>query len=135
MPPISVRDVLRLALPPGTAVVAGAAGLAHQVTWVTTLRATLPVFVNLRGGELALIPVAAAQALDERLTLPSLIERLAQVPVAAIGAIGDVSSEACAAADKARMPLFHLPAGAEAREVEREVQRLISDYEAQIERR
>ncbi|HEX9372714.1 MAG TPA: PucR family transcriptional regulator, partial [Roseiflexaceae bacterium] len=61
MPSISVRDVLRLALPPGTTVAAGATGLAHQVTWVTTLRATLPAFVNLRGGELALISVAAAQ--------------------------------------------------------------------------
>src|SRR5215210_2048274 len=99
MPPISVRDVLRLALPPGTLVAAGAAGLAHQVTWVTTPRATLPAFVNLRGGELALIPVAAAQALDERLTLASLIERLAHVPVAAIGAIGDISDQARAAAD------------------------------------
>ncbi len=135
MPPISVRDVLRLALPPSTTVVAGASGLAHQVTWVTTLRAALPAFVNLRGGELALIPVAAAQALDERLTLASLVERLAYVPVAAIGAIGDVSDEARAAADTARIPLLHLPAAADLREVEREVQRLIGDYEAQLERR
>jgi purine catabolism regulator len=135
MPPISVRDVLRLALPPSTAVVGGAAGLAHQVTWVTTLRAALPAFVNLRGGELALIPVAAAQALDERLTLASLVERLAHVPVAAIGAIGEVSAEARAAADAARTPLLHLPADADPREVEREVQRLIGDYEAQLDRR
>jgi purine catabolism regulator len=135
MPPISVRDVLRLALPPDTTVAAGAAGLAHQVTWVTTLRGTLPAFVNLRGGELALIPVAAAQALDERLTLASLVERLAHVPVAAIGAIGEVSSEARAAADAARTPLLHLPADSDPREVEREVQRLIADYEAQLDRR
>src|SRR5215470_15155197 len=121
MPPITVRDALRLALPPGAIVAAGAAGLAHQVTWVTTLRATLPAFVNLRGGELALIPVAAAQALDERLTLASLVERLAHVPVAAVGAIGEVSAEARAAADAARIPLLHLPADADLREVEREV--------------
>jgi purine catabolism regulator len=135
MPPISVRDVLRLALPPSTTVAAGAAGLAHQVTWVTTLRAALPAFVNLRGGELALIPVAAAQVLDERLTLVSLIERLAYVPVAAIGAIGELSDEARAAADTARIPLLHLPGDADPREVEREVQRLIGDYEAQLDRR
>ena len=38
-------------------------------------------FVNLRGGELALVSVAAIQALDERLTLASLVERLAPVPI------------------------------------------------------
>ena len=135
MPPITVRDVLRLALPPGTVVVAGSAGLSHQVTWVTTLRATLPAFANLRGGELALIPVAAARALDERLTLASLVERLAYVPIAAVGAIGEIADEARAAADKARTPLLRLPDDTDVREVEREVQRLISDYEAQIERR
>lgn len=135
MPPISVRDVLRLALPPNTTIVAGAAGLAHQVTWVTTLRATLPAFVNLRGGEIALIPIAAALVLDERLTLVNLIERLAHVPVAAIGAIGEVSEEARAAADTARIPLLHLPEEADIRDVEREVQRLIGDYDAQLERR
>src|ERR671927_40503 len=89
MPPITVHDVLRLALPPGTTVVAGGAGLLHQVTWVATPRATLPAFVNLRGGELALISVAAVQALDDRLTLANLVERLAPVPISAIAVLGE----------------------------------------------
>ena len=55
MASITVNDVLRLALPPGTAVVAGASGLQRQVTWVVTPRATLPAFTNLRGGEVALV--------------------------------------------------------------------------------
>lgn len=135
MRPITVRDALRLALPPGTVVVAGAAGMNRQVTWIATLRATLPAFANLRGGELALIPVAAAQALDERLTLASLVERLTHVPIAAIAAIGEVSEAARDAADGAGMPLLRLPDDADQREVDREVQRLIGDYEAQIDRR
>jgi purine catabolism regulator len=135
MPPITVHDVVRLALPPGTTILAGAAGLLHQVTWVATPRATLPAFVNLRGGELALVSVAAIQALDERLTLASLVERLAPVPISAVAALGDVSDAARAAADAARIPLLRLPEGADLREVEREVQRLIGDYEAQIDRR
>ena len=40
MPPITVHDVIRLALPPGTTAVAGSAGLLHQVSWVATPRAT-----------------------------------------------------------------------------------------------
>ena len=135
MPPITVHDVVRLALPPGTAVVAGAAGLLHQVSWVATPRATLPAFVNLRGGELALVSLAAIQALDERLTLANLVERLAPVPISAIAVLGEVSAAAHTAADAARMPLLSLPDGADLREVEREIQRLIGDYEAQIERR
>src|SRR6266545_579242 len=99
MAPITVHDVLRLALPPGTTVAAGANGLLRQVTWVVTPRATLPAFANLRGGELALVSVAAVRELDDRL------------------------------------PLLSLPDGADVREVEREVQRLISDFEAQVERR
>ena len=98
MPPITVHDVVRLALPPGTTVVAGAAGLLHQVSWVATPRATLPAFVNLRGGELALLSVAAIQALDERLTLANLVERLAPVPISAIAVLGEVSDAARTAA-------------------------------------
>jgi purine catabolism regulator len=135
MPPITVHDVIRLALPPGTAAVAGSAGLLHQVSWVATPRATLPAFVNLRGGELALLSVAAIQSLDDRLTLASLVERLAPVPISAIAVQGEISDAARAAADEARMPLLGLPDGADLREVEREIQRLIGDYEAQIERR
>ncbi|KAB8139967.1 PucR family transcriptional regulator [Chloroflexia bacterium SDU3-3] len=135
MAPVTVRDVVRLALPPGTTIVAGNSGLAHPVTWVASQRATPPVFSNLRGGELALVSVSAALALDDQLTLPSLIERLARVPIAAVGAIGEISEAAQAAAEDAHIPLLHLPDDINPREVEREVQRLISDYEAQLDRR
>lgn len=137
MPSVTVRDVLRLALPPGTAIVAGATGLGRQVTWVATLRATLPAFAELRGGELALLSVEAARALDSRLTLATLVRRLAQapVPVAGVVALGAILPEDVAAAEEARLPLLQLPADSDLREVEREISRLITDYEAQFERR
>ncbi|MFO7169847.1 MAG: helix-turn-helix domain-containing protein [Chloroflexota bacterium] len=135
MPPITVRDVMRLALPSGTSVAAGAAGLSHQVTWVVTPRATPPVFSNLRGGELALVPMAAVQQLDERMTLADLVERLAPVPIAGVVVVGEIGEPDRAAAERARTPLLQLPSTADVREVEREVQRLIGDYEAQLERR
>src|SRR6266542_1421979 len=135
MASITVNDVLRLALPPGTSVVAGANGLQRQVTWVVTPRATLPAFANLRGGEVALVSIATLQALDDRLTLASLVERLAAVPISAICVIGEMNDAAQAAADTSKMPLLHMPKGVDLREVEREVQRLIGDREAQLERR
>lgn len=134
---ITVRDVLRLALPAGTEVVAGGSGLGRQVNWVATLRATLPAFAELRGGELALLSVEAARALDSRLTLATLVRRLgsAPVPVAGVVALGTILPEDVTAADEARLPLVKLPDGVDLREVEREITRLITDYEAQFERR
>lgn len=135
MAPVTARNVLRLALPPGTTVVAGASGLNNQVTWVASQRATPPVFANLRGGELALVSVAGVQAMDEQINLATLIARLSQVPIAAIGALGQIDDDALAAADMAHIPLLHLPENTSLREVEREIQRLIGDYEAQLDRR
>lgn len=134
---ITVRDVLRLALPAGTEVVAGSAGLGRQVNWVATLRATLPAFAELRGGELALLSVEAALALDSRLNLATLVRRLgsAPVPVAGVVALGDIRPEDVAAAEEVRLPLLKLPEGADLRDVEREITRLVTDYEAQFERR
>lgn len=137
MAPVTVRDVLRLALPSGTTVAAGSIGQGRQVSWVATLRATLPAFAELRGGELALLAVDAALALDPRLTLRILVRRLSQapVPVAGIVVLGPVVAEDIAASEEAQLPLLQLPPQADLKEVEREVTRLVSDYEAQFERR
>lgn len=135
MPPITVKDALRLALPTETSVVAAEASLAHQITWSATPRSTPPAFVNLRGGELILASVDVLHALDENLTLATLIERLAAVPVAAIAIIGPLTTEAKAIAEHTRIPLLSMPMGSVVREVEREIQRLFNDYDAQIERR
>ncbi len=137
MAPVTVRDVLRLALPSGTTVAAGSSGQGRQVTWVATLRATLPAFAELRGGELALLSVAAAQALDSRLSLAVLVRRLGQapVPVAGVVALGTISPDDLAAAEEVRLPLLQLPAQVDLKEVEREITRLITDYDAQFERR
>ncbi|MDZ4718251.1 MAG: helix-turn-helix domain-containing protein [Roseiflexaceae bacterium] len=135
MVPITVRDVLRLALPPETQVVAGSAGLSHQVTWIVTPRATLPAFTNLRGGELVIAPLVSLQALDDQIRLATLIERLAPVPIAAFAVLGPIDDQARAAAELVHMPLLALPASADLREVEREIQRLLNDYDAQLERR
>jgi PucR family transcriptional regulator, purine catabolism regulatory protein len=135
MPTITVRDILRLALPPEARVVAGAAGIHAPVTWVVMMRTRLPAFVDLRGGEIALLSVEAAQQLDPRLTLSVLVQRLAQAPVGAVAVQGTITPEDIEAADAVRLPLIHLPDESNLREIEREVARLISDYEAQMERR
>ncbi len=135
MASVTVQDILRLALPPGTRIVAGSLGMMHQVTWVAVQRATLPIFADLRGGEMALLALEAVQTLDPRLTLATLVRRLAQAPVSAVAVIGEIGAEDIQAAEEASLPLLALPGDCDMREVDREVARLISDYEAQLERR
>jgi PucR family transcriptional regulator, purine catabolism regulatory protein len=132
---ISVRDIVRLAMPPGSRAIAGESGLGHQVTRVASLRATPPAFSELRGGEVALVSIEAALLLDEQLTLARLIGRLARVPVACIAALGTITPADVAAAEEARMPLISVPPEGDLREVERDVLRLLNDYDAQVERR
>lgn len=131
----TIRDLLRLALPPGSTLLTSDEGLTQLVASTATLRATLPAFPQLHGGEIALINVAHARQLDPRLTLRSMVRRLAEVPVAAIAVAGEVDEPALLEATTAGLPLLRLPDTADLRQVEREIQRLLLDPEVQLERR
>jgi len=141
-PPVSatmstttIRDLLRLALPPESVLLTSKDGLQHFVSNAASLRATLPAFPMLRGGEIALVSVAQARLLDERLTLPTIVRRLADVPVAAIAVLGDIDDDALVVANAANVPLLQLPKETDLRSVERDIQRLLVDPDVQIERR
>ncbi len=131
----TIRDVLRLALPVGTRLLTGELGLTRLVHRAASLRATLPAFPSLQGGELVLLSTEEALALDERLTLTSIITRLASVPIGAIAAAGAIDERAVEAALAADLPLLRLPAGTAPRDVERDIHYLFDNREWQIERR
>ena len=65
----TVEQVWRQALPPGTGLVAGEAGLHGEVTWVVTLKPAPPGFESLKGGELALVGTGVAAGLGVPLAL------------------------------------------------------------------
>jgi purine catabolism regulator len=119
-------------MPPGSKLLTGEEGLQVPVHGVASLRATLPAFPELRGGELALIAPAQAIALDERLTLPNIVARLAEVRVAAIAVVGEVDTDVIPT--DAHLPLIELPEETDLRAVERDGMRLIADPDLQIER-
>ena len=50
----TVRNILSLLIPRDAQLVAGGEGLDRRVTWATRMRARLPAFESVRGGELAL---------------------------------------------------------------------------------
>src|SRR5258708_28949803 len=86
----SVRNILTLLIYRDAQLVAGGEGLDRRVTWATRMRARLPAFESVRGGELALLALSQLRRLDE--TLPHLLTSLHNTGAAA-AAIGASSSE------------------------------------------
>jgi purine catabolism regulator len=132
---ITVEEVWALGLPPATTLVAGRSGLGRAVTWVTALRSRRPGFIGLKGGELALLSVRGLRELDGRLTLPEVIERLAEASVAAIALEGDLHPVAASVADRLGIPLLVLPADVDLHEVERHLIQLLVEQRSDMHRR
>ncbi len=106
---ITVANLLRLALPVGTAIIAGHQNTQRPVTWVSVLNTRPPAFPDLRGGEIALLSLDAMRLLSDKLTLGGLVRDLAEMEVSAIGVLGEIGQPAAAAADGAGIVLLHLP--------------------------
>ena len=132
---ITVEDVIKLALPPGTTVAAGAGGLGREVTWAARIRSSPPAFGHLAGGELVLLPVAILAELDERLHLDEAIRRLAELGVAGAAVLGTIGKPARDAAEAAGLPLLILPKGADIGALERDAARLISERRREVQYR
>ena len=132
---ITVEDVITLALPPGTTVAAGAAGLGREVTWAARIRSSPPAFGHLAGGELVLLPVAILAELDEGLHLDEAIRRLAELGVAGAAVLGTIGKPAREAAEAASLPLLALPKGADVGALERDAARLITERRREVQHR
>src|SRR6266704_5838354 len=78
----SVRTILTLLASRDAQLVAGASGLERRVTWACHMRARLPAFESVQGGELALLTLVQLRRLNE--TLPHLLKSLHQAGVAVI---------------------------------------------------
>ncbi len=134
---VSVRNILTLLASRDAQLVGGAGGLERRVTWSCRMRARLPAFESVHGGELALLTLPQLRRLDEN--LPHLLKSLqhegvAAVAVAAISheALGD---EARALADQLNFPLILLPASSSLEVIEREVITFVVSFQGGIERK
>src|ERR1700730_16581748 len=79
----SVRNILTLLVSRDATLVAGGGeGLHRRVTWACRMRALLPAFESVRGGELALLTLSQLRRLDE--TLPHLLKTLHKAGVSAV---------------------------------------------------
>ncbi|MDQ6848284.1 MAG: helix-turn-helix domain-containing protein [Candidatus Dormibacteraeota bacterium] len=122
---ITVRDVWRGALPEGTELLGGGAGLDRRVEWATTLRTRAPAFEAIKGGEIALVPVASIRLLDERLDLADVMNGLAEKGGVAVAVVGDASPASLGVAEHLIMPLLRLPNGSHVTEMQQSVVRYI----------
>ncbi|MHB1293641.1 MAG: helix-turn-helix domain-containing protein [Anaerolineae bacterium] len=132
---ITVNEVWHLALPPGTVLAGGAAGLNQRVEWVTSLRPVFPLFGTLGQGYMALARIALARGIDSRLTPGYLLQELHRVHASALAIDEEMSAEDTALADELGLPVFLLPAGTDQHEVERAILRTLVDREGQLARR
>jgi PucR family transcriptional regulator, purine catabolism regulatory protein len=133
-PPVTVRDILRLALPPGTTVVGGAAGLENAVTWARLIHLDLPSIERLEPGELALAALPSQSEAPHAL-LATILQTLAGRGISALAVTSPVPPGAQALADAIGTPLLALPADARLSEIEKSAVSLVINRHAQIEQR
>ncbi len=131
---ITVSDLIELALPPQTAIVAGKESVDAEVSWATRPRPSAPAFDHLSGGELVLLTQKALTSLDQRLTLDAAIRQLSGFGVAAIAFAGKASAPARQAADESRIPLLQLPVDADLALLEREASHIIAERKRDSQR-
>jgi purine catabolism regulator len=124
---ITVKDLWREALPTGTELLGGEAGLDRQVDWATSLRTRPPAFDPVKGGELAFIAVRSIRLLDERLDLARVLESFAEKGGVAAAVVGEVGPPAAELADRLGMPLLRLPEGTHLADVHQATTRFILD--------
>jgi len=133
----SVRNILSLLIPRDAQLISGGEGLDRRVTWATRMRARLPAFERVRGGELALMSLSQLHRLDE--TLPHLLTSLHREGIAAIAiaapSIESIEKETLSLADQLHLPLIILPVSAPLEEIEREVITFIVSFRSENERK
>jgi len=133
----SVRNILTLLSSRDAQMVAGAGGLERRVTWAACMRARLPAFESIQGGELALLTLSQLRRLDE--TLPHLLKSLHKAGVAAVGvaaqSLDALGEEAISDADHLNLPLILLPPSAQLEDIAREVITFVVSFRGEIERK
>src|SRR3954454_13543242 len=131
---ITVGDLLELAMPEGTQVLAGSNSLEREVTWATRPRPSPPAFSHLKGGEIVILSDEAMANLDDRMTLESALRQLAPLGVSAVAYIGSAPARARAAANESGVALLRLPSTADLGLLEREASHLITERSREAHR-
>ena len=131
-PQITVEDIIKLALPPETRLVAGETGLSREVLWAIAQRPRLPAFPHLKGGEIVLVSMESHPLLHDEVPFSQLIRQLADRGVAAVGIVGETPAGAEGLANSLSIPLLALPPGTNLRELENQISRTITERRTEL---
>ena len=135
MSTVTVHDAIQLVLPQPALILAGQSGLYRTVSWPALARAVAPLFTDLNGNEIALISMNTLRDVDPPIALATLIDRLAMVPVSAVVIFGVCDDQSIRVAERHQLPLISVTSDVDIRTIERELQRLLSDFDLHVERR
>ncbi len=125
-----LKTVLKLALPLGSRLLTG---YPHTpVNSVSHLRARPPIFSGTEGHELVLVSTESLTNAPDTLSLDVVIERLSETRASALGVQGALSPRTRQIAQDRDFPLITLPSRIALAQVERAVQRLLTDRDAQM---
>jgi purine catabolism regulator len=135
MPLVTVSEVLRLALPPGTEVAAGSAGLGNAATWARLLRTRPTSLGRIDHGEIWLLSTAALQLVGDPRAAARMIRDMAQAGVVAFVTPQSLGPEVETEADEARTPILRVASDASLAEIEKAIVAVLVDRERAIGQR
>ena len=135
MPLVTVSELLRLALPPGTEFVAGATGAGNAVTWARLLRTRPTNLGRIEPGEVWLLSAAALQLVGDARSVSRMVRDMAQAGVVAFVTSESVSTEVHAEADEAGTPLLRVPNEGALAEIEKAIVSVLVDRDRAISQR
>ncbi len=131
--PVSLQALLQFALPLGTVLVTGSP--ETMINWAVTVRAQPPAFPDIYGGELALISLEVLRGYNSRITLIEVVESLAEVGVHAVCVQEEISQAVMNFASEKHISVLALPEDSSLPGVERAINKLILNQEAQLTQR
>ncbi|MFQ3565626.1 MAG: helix-turn-helix domain-containing protein [Aggregatilineales bacterium] len=130
---VTLQALLQFALPLGTTLLTGSP--EKTITYAVTVRAQPPAFPDVYGGELALISMDVLRSFDSRISLTDVVRSLAQAGVSAVAANDEISNSAVDVASECDIALLSLPRDSSLSRIERAVNTLIINQEAQMTQR
>ena len=126
--PITLQELVALALPVETRLLAGHKSIDRPVTWVVTLSTQTEIPRAASGDFAFLLPPYPADWINQ-------FPRLTQSGIAGLAVIGEPSAPFVTAAAQADLPLYALPQSADLRRIEQTALAMLFDHGAAMEQR
>ena len=135
MPLVTVSEVLRLALPSNTEVLAGAAGLCNTATWVRLIRTRPTSLGRVEPGEVWLLSTAALQLVGDRRAVARMVRDMAQAGVVAFVTPEHLGPEVACEADDVRTPILRVEPEVALAEIEKAIVAVLVDRDRVVGQR